>query len=866
MRRIPFASLWVVVVLITVTANLHAQPQQPAYWWSEARINYDGYGSGSHCFSSPEWGVLMEVDTLGWFSGRADSMTPLRRYPGMEDVAIENLRVLKNGTVAVLGFDSILSRAAVYVFDGPHSTPRIIDTIPLYIPIDQNRIRVVEPDVIIVNGSYSWDRGLSWHRLVQPDDTVSKFSFIDFVRSPGGRLYAYAAIYTDHFQIWPVGWFQKDDGASKFVESVVPPGTYDLSFLRNGRAIALTTENQQPPYVWFKDSDTSEWNRVYSFVCTDGTVDRFGGSWCKSTSAEQNIREGIESMDDTTVAIKLLESVLTTNGREYQAHRVPTRKSEHGISNHPICAYRRYTYDDRGRASFIYTSDGSPYVTAAVLLCGRDVPDTLHWAELPRRQSYAFPLLFEGLPTAALWAPGILHQYDLARRKWSPRVRLYDNHQPLRRAPFNHLRRVNDNIVASTGSSTSIVLDSLGFASVEGYSLSAYLTDTNDVDSITRGNRFQVVIRGDTIVEAQTTRIGRSAWGGGETINAFSWTRSDRLFGVGKELHKYFTPTSISEPIHIPANQHDSNTFFSAIVDDGVSTLLLGERGYTQETFDGTKTIVTGRVEGNILRSPDDGFAWSQTLLPGMGKWVHDIIRVKDMVYAMVCSMHLVRDTRIPGDVGSLKYDTMYVHRSSDFGITWSQVLRIPQAKGATDVFDMCLTSNSTGVVAALSNGAMYFINEGGTSWSSQVAAIDTTKIASIAYDSKDRLVAATDVGLFFVTTPVTDVWEGAQVIPTSALLLHAAPNPFHNTLAIELRQVGANDVSGTIERLQIVDVLGRVVVDAHAALSADQHLTFGNARRLKFTLDLNGLEAGTYFLVATAASHTTTMTLVHNH
>ena len=182
-----------------------------------------------------------------------------------------------------------------------------------------------------------------------------------------------------------------------------------------------------------------------SFVCTDGTVDRFWGSSCKSSDGE-GTRAGIEKLDDTTVAINLSGSVLITSGREYQAHRIPKWKSEHGISNHPICASRRHTYDNKDRASFIYTSEGDTYRTVAVLLCGRDIPGIVQWAELPRRQAYAYPLLYEGLPTAALWGPGILHQYDLMRRKWSPRVRLYDNQQPLRRAPFNHLRRVNDNL------------------------------------------------------------------------------------------------------------------------------------------------------------------------------------------------------------------------------------------------------------------------------------------------------------------------------------------------------------------------------------------------------------------------------------
>ena len=198
----------------------------------------------------------MEIDGLGWFSGQADSMTPLRQYPGMDDVAIGDLRVLKNGTLAVLGFDSSRNKSAVYVFDGPHTEPRIIDTLPLYTPLDDNWMRVVEPDMIIVNRLYSLDRGVSWQPLVKPGDTISKYEFIDLVRSPFGRVYALAAIYGAQFYYQKYGWFQRDDGALEFTKCDEPPGTYDLSFLSNGRAIALTTENMKMPYVWFRESDT----------------------------------------------------------------------------------------------------------------------------------------------------------------------------------------------------------------------------------------------------------------------------------------------------------------------------------------------------------------------------------------------------------------------------------------------------------------------------------------------------------------------------------------------------------------------------------------------------------------------------------
>ena len=142
------------------------------------------------------------------------------------------------------------------------------------------------------------------------------------------------------------------------------------------------------------------------------------------------------------------------------------------------------------------------------------------------------------------------------------------------------------------------------------------------------------------------------------------------------------------------------------------------------------------------------------------------------------------------------------IYRSTDQGITWSQLLSYINCYSL--IRDNLVPER---LYATTSNGIYRSLDEGAT-WQLYNNTLPTNKLWDIAKDPySDTLYVASDSGVFQIYSQILSVRDGHEQLPNRFLLEQNYPNPFNPVTTIHYQLPTATFVS-----LEIFDLLGRKI------------------------------------------------------
>jgi photosystem II stability/assembly factor-like uncharacterized protein len=322
--------------------------------------------------------------------------------------------------------------------------------------------------------------------------------------------------------------------------------------------------------------------------------------------------------------------------------------------------------------------------------------------------------------------------------------------------------------------------------------------------------------------------------------NAFAFDSSGRVFagtsqGVLRSLDAGLTWTNVlnaqvSALALTPSGDvlaGGSGVLYSASHGDPFTWRNLGPGGYgTIHSIAaiGGGVILAGSGEG-IHRSSDGGATWRQVIF--VGGVVGSIAK---------CSS----GTLLAGtDLG--------IFRSTDQGESWTR-----STSGASSTSVQMIVSNRSGVVFAGSiNPAKLFRSlDDGKSWATLTLDGGVNKLYGIARSPKDVLYAGTDVGLFVLPDNVVAVSQEREKSLSATMLEQNYPNPFNPATTIRFSLATASSVE-----LVVYDLLGRrIKVLVNESLQPGPHAV---------TWDSSGLASGIYFYCLQAGEYVETKKMI---
>jgi hypothetical protein len=288
----------------------------------------------------------------------------------------------------------------------------------------------------------------------------------------------------------------------------------------------------------------------------------------------------------------------------------------------------------------------------------------------------------------------------------------------------------------------------------------------------------------------------------------------------------------------------------------GDSILFAGLRGYTQIVND-VDTILRS---GGVWRSTDRGSTWNQLQLPFGMEMVLDIAIRKEDQSIWVSGTRVTRETEVQTDSSGstnvlserISMDDLLLVRSYDHGQTWSTVHQVPYA-GPFIASTCNVVLRGSRQVVWVTPDKLNWSDDDGINWRIAEGIPGLTSVVTHAvYDEQGTWWVTSSEGLFKadpinVSVDETESESDGINEPTSRstpiFWANTFPNPTDRTFTLRLYNL--DRLKGPVDQLEIVDLLGRSVLDLRPH-------TYG-ARptgTVDIPLDLGTDAAGLYLLV----------------
>ncbi len=295
--------------------------------------------------------------------------------------------------------------------------------------------------------------------------------------------------------------------------------------------------------------------------------------------------------------------------------------------------------------------------------------------------------------------------------------------------------------------------------------------------------------------------------------------------------------------------------------------LLCGLRGYVVTI----NLEPSDTVRGGLHRSTNGGVTWSKVALPVDAEMVYSLQRrsTDNSLWASVGSVSRVLQA-VEGNAGQDSIVAVqhviggtYLLRSNDDGFTWQVVNHHP----ANVRYSLCAGNvdfRGGRTITWVTHDRVHWSDDDGMSWR-LVDGLEglEIRITSAAFDTTGTLWIASNQGLHKVSTEtvggIDSEVNDPQSHSTPIFWANTFPNPTDQTFTLRLYNL--DRLRGDVEQFEIVDLLGRTVLDL-------SYLTQGQRPpgTVDVPLDLGMNASGLYLLVArtTQRSFTWLMWVYH--
>jgi hypothetical protein len=288
--------------------------------------------------------------------------------------------------------------------------------------------------------------------------------------------------------------------------------------------------------------------------------------------------------------------------------------------------------------------------------------------------------------------------------------------------------------------------------------------------------------------------------------------------------------------------------------------ILAALRGYVHTLFEGGSESEADTISGGLWRSTDGGLQWERIALPADGEMILSLQQRPSDGSVWISMRPVHRESIIETDANGKKtivqelltMGEISLLRSTDKGTSWD-VVHSQNYNGSYQPSTSNVAFQGANTVVWATHDRVLWSDDNGSTWRlvDGIAGLRTV-VGSVAFDATGALWAATSEGLFKadpINVSVDETESESDDInePTSRstpiFWANTFPNPTDRTFTLRLYNL--DRLKGPVDQLEIVDLLGRSVLDLRPH-------TYG-ARptgTVDIPLDLGTDAAGLYLLV----------------